>query len=71
VAAAQLAAGPVRDLFEPHLPAEQAGERKLGSNPRPRAILTLKGDASRGSDLFWSQGVNCGKCHRRQATGAC
>jgi putative heme-binding domain-containing protein len=61
--AAKLPAGPVRDLFEGHLPSEK-GERKLGSNPRPKAILALKGDAARGESLFWSQAVNCGKCHR-------
>jgi putative heme-binding domain-containing protein len=61
-AAAKLPVGPTRDLFEGYLPA--GGERKLGSSPRPKAILALKGDAARGDKLFWSQAVNCGKCHR-------
>ena len=63
-AAAKLPAGPVRDLFEGYLPSDEKGERKLGSNPRPRAILALKGDAGRGEKLFWSQAVNCGNCHK-------
>jgi len=63
-AAANLPAGPVRDLFEGYMPAGEKGERKLGSNPRPRAILSLQGDASRGETLFWSQALNCGSCHK-------
>ena len=63
-AAAKLPPGLVRDLFEGYLPAGDRGERKLGSNPRPHAILAIPGDRSRGEKLFWSQTVNCGKCHR-------
>ena len=62
--AANLPAGPVRDLFEGYLPSGEKGERKLGSNPRPRAILSLNGDAGRGETLFWSQALNCGSCHK-------
>jgi len=62
-AAANLPAGPVRDLFEGYLPTDEKG-RKLGSSPRPRSILALQGDASRGEALFWSSAVNCGRCHR-------
>ena len=40
------------------------GQRKLGSNPRPKSILAHQGDSSRGEKLFWSEAVNCGKCHR-------
>ena len=47
-AAAALPPGPVRDLFEGYLPSSEKGERKLGSNPRPRAILSLKGEAGHG-----------------------
>jgi len=61
-AAAKLEAGNVRDLFEGFLPQE--GERKLGSSPRPKTILAHQGDAGRGETLFWSEAVNCGKCHR-------
>src|SRR5262249_50137267 len=59
--AVKLPAGPVRELFEGYLPSDG---QKLGSNPRPRAILALKGDAGRGEKLFWSQTVNCGTCHK-------
>lgn len=63
LAAAKLPVGPVRDLFDGYL-TDETGPRKLGSNPRPRAILALQGDSGRGEQLFWSQAVNCGKCHR-------
>jgi putative heme-binding domain-containing protein len=63
-AAMKLPASPVRDLFEGYLPADEKGARKLGSNPRPRTILALKGDSGRGEKLFWSQAVNCGSCHK-------
>jgi putative heme-binding domain-containing protein len=62
--AVNMPAGPIRDLFEGYLPADQTGGRKLGSSPRPNAILSLDGDSGRGESLFWSQAVNCGKCHR-------
>ncbi|HZV06947.1 MAG TPA: c-type cytochrome, partial [Gemmataceae bacterium] len=63
-AAAKLPTGPVRDLFEGYFPAENKGARKLGSNPRPKAILSLKGNAERGGKLFWSSVMNCGSCHK-------
>jgi putative heme-binding domain-containing protein len=69
-AAAKLEPGLVRDLFEGYLPAENPSQRKLGSNPRPQAILANQGDASRGEKLFWSEAVNCGKCHRLGDRGA-
>ena len=69
-AAAQIPDGVVRELFEGYLPVDERGERKLGSNPRPQAILALEGDADRGETLFWSQAVNCGKCHRVGDRGA-
>jgi len=62
-AAAKLPAGPVRDLFEGYLPADEKG-RKLGSSPRPGSILALRGDVGRGETLFWSSAVNCGSCHK-------
>jgi putative heme-binding domain-containing protein len=63
-AAAKLSTGPIRDLFEGYLPQDEKGERKLGSNPRPRAILALKGDSTRGEKLFWSEALKCGTCHK-------
>jgi putative heme-binding domain-containing protein len=62
-AAARLPASPIRDLFEGYLPQGDAATRKLGTNPRPKAILALHGDAGRGETLFWSQALNCGSCH--------
>jgi putative heme-binding domain-containing protein len=63
-AAAKLANGPIRDLFEGYLASDEKRERKLGSNPRPRAVLALDGDPGRGEKRFWSQTVHCGSCHR-------
>jgi len=63
-AAAKLPMSPIRDLFEGYLPTDEKGERKLGSNPRPKAILAIKGDAAVGEKIFWSKTVDCGKCHR-------
>jgi putative heme-binding domain-containing protein len=63
-AAAKLPPGPVRDLFEGYLPADVTGGRKLGSKPRPKTILALRGDAGRGAALFWSPALNCGSCHK-------
>jgi putative heme-binding domain-containing protein len=63
-AAGKLPNGPIRDLFEGYLPSDERQGRKLGSNPRPGAILTLHGDPRRGEELFWSQPMQCGTCHR-------
>src|SRR5262249_12580882 len=63
-AAAKLSTGPVRDLFEGYLSSGETGARKLGSSPRPKTILARTGDSARGENLFWSQAVNCGSCHK-------
>ncbi len=68
-AAAKLPVGTMRDLFEGFLPQPELSARKLGSNPRPRTILRLRGDAGRGEKLFWSTAVNCGSCHKIGAQG--
>jgi putative heme-binding domain-containing protein len=68
--ATKLPAGFIRDLFEGYLPVPEKAERKLGSSPRPKSIMSLKGDAARGEALFWSQAVDCGKCHRVGDRGA-
>jgi putative heme-binding domain-containing protein len=68
-AAAKLPAGPMRDLFEGYLPLDEKATRKLGSNPRPKTILALKGDAPRGEKLFWSKTLNCGNCHQIGSQG--
>jgi putative heme-binding domain-containing protein len=61
--AEKLTPGPIRDLFEGYLPDDGRG-RRLGTSPRPKAILSLAGDRARGETLFWSQAVNCGACHK-------
>jgi putative heme-binding domain-containing protein len=66
-AVAKLPAGTVRDLFEGYLP--HTGERKLGTNPRPQAILAPKGDAGRGKELYWSKRVQCQTCHKLDGQG--
>lgn len=66
-AAAKLPAGNVRDLFEGYLP--QSGERKLGTNPRPGAILALQGDPARGGELFFTQALQCATCHKIDGRG--
>jgi putative heme-binding domain-containing protein len=62
-AAAELPPGPMRDLLEGYLPLGDNAARKLGSNPRPKAILALRGDAAAGEKLFFSQTLNCSSCH--------
>ena len=62
--AAKLAPGPMRDLFEEYLPSSGKGERKLGSNPRPKAILAIPGNSDRGAKLYWASALNCKSCHK-------
>jgi putative heme-binding domain-containing protein len=69
-AAGKLPNGPIRDLFEGYLPSDERKERTLGSNPRPRSVLALKGDPHRGERLFWSQTNQCGTCHKIGGRGA-
>jgi len=68
-AADKLEVGTIRDLFEGYLPQPDPAARKLGSSPRPRTILALKGDVGRGEKLFWSKALNCGSCHKIGARG--
>jgi putative heme-binding domain-containing protein len=67
--AAELPPGPMRDLFEGYLPLGEHESRKLGGNPRPKAILALKGNASAGEKLFFSPALNCGSCHTLAGRG--
>jgi putative heme-binding domain-containing protein len=60
----------VRDLFERFVPDELRLKR-LGSVIRPEQILTLKGNAERGKELFFkSAGLQCVNCHRVGETGS-
>jgi putative heme-binding domain-containing protein len=63
-AAAKLPPGLIRDLFEGYLPVDGGAGRKLGTSPRGKPILALKGDAGRGEKLFWSESMKCGTCHK-------
>lgn len=63
----KLPPGPFRELFEGYLP--HTGERKLGPNPRPRAILSLTGDAERGKELFFTVRNQCANCHQIDGKG--
>ena len=59
----------VRDLFERFIPAGQRVKR-LGAVIRPEQILSLKGDAGRGNELFAkSAGVACRNCHKINEVG--
>ena len=67
--AAKLPASPLPRPLEGYLPQGEKGERKLGSNPRPKTILAIAGDPDRGGKLFWSKALNCGSCHKIGAQG--
>lgn len=55
---------PIRGLFERFLPAESRSQR-LGTSVKPEEILALKGDATRGRELFLkAAGVQCRNCHQ-------
>src|SRR5262249_30528158 len=69
-ASQKLADATVRDLFERFVPDEQRVKR-LGSVIKPEQILSLKGNAERGRELFFkSAGLQCVTCHRVNGTGA-
>jgi len=61
--AAKLEPGPMRELFEGHLPVGPGG-RKLGSSPRPSAILGLAGVTSEGEAVFFRKELKCINCHK-------
>jgi putative heme-binding domain-containing protein len=67
-AAAKLPDGPRRDLFDGYL-ADDGRPRRLGTNPRPKAILALTGDADRGRTLFAAERSQCLKCHQLEGKG--
>jgi putative heme-binding domain-containing protein len=60
----------IRDLFERFLPEDQRIKR-LGSAIRPEQVLSLKGDPTRGKELFFKSTVlQCINCHRIAGTGS-
>jgi putative heme-binding domain-containing protein len=59
----------IRDLFERFIPDDQRVKR-LGTAIKPEQILSLKGDAGRGKELFFKSAVlQCANCHRVNGTG--
>ena len=66
--AAKLPAGPRRELFEGYLPHD-GRDKKLGTNPRPKAILALTGDAVKGRELLVAEKSQCLKCHKLDGQG--
>ena len=66
--ATTLPAGPVRDLFSGYFPPD-GKERKLGPNPRPKAITSLKGDDAKGKEVFLAAGSKCLDCHKHGGQG--
>lgn len=54
----------VRDLFDAFLPDEDRIQR-LGDAIDPKYLLGLKGDVTRGRDLFLNaKGISCRNCHK-------
>jgi putative heme-binding domain-containing protein len=67
-AAEKLPSGSLRDLFEGFFP-DDGQPRKLGPTPRPRSILSLKGDSTRGATLIRQEKLQCLKCHQLDGQG--
>ncbi len=62
--AARHPAAEVRDLFERFLP-ESRRLKRLGTSMNTEALLSMKGDAEQGRELYFtSSGVTCRACHR-------
>ena len=66
--AAKLPPGTMRDLFTGYFPPD-GKERTLGPNPKPRAIMALKGDPERGKALFTLERMQCINCHKHEGKG--
>lgn len=59
----------IRDLFEAFIPPEERIER-LDQAVEPRQILAIKGEPSRGKELFFNaESVQCKACHRVAGQG--
>ena len=59
----------VRTLFEKFIPEEKR-PKKLGGAVKPAEILALKGDATRGEEIFkLSSAAQCKSCHRVYGDG--
>jgi putative heme-binding domain-containing protein len=58
----------IHDLFEPFLPVSKRVKR-LGSVIQASELLSMKGDAGRGRDVFKTTSLQCVQCHRVGAYG--
>ena len=59
----------IADLFERFVPEEQR-IKTLGTEIKPEAILSLRGDAGRGQKIFFQPGgAQCNTCHRINGDG--
>ncbi|WP_162136223.1 PQQ-dependent sugar dehydrogenase [Zavarzinella formosa] len=64
LAAASTKEAPIRDLFERYVPDDQKVKR-LGTIIRAESLLAMKGDASRGKDVFFNKAASqCAQCHK-------
>ena len=54
---------PIHDLFEPFLP-ESKRIKRLGSIIQASQLLSMRGDAGRGREIFRTESLQCVKCHR-------
>ncbi len=70
LAAAIKTEAPIRDLFERYVPDAQKTKR-LGTIIRPEGLLAVKGDISRGKDVFFNKttGLQCATCHKVAGQG--
>lgn len=58
----------VRDLFERFLPEEKRAQ-KLGAVVKADEILARPGEAPKGRQIFFQEGVQCARCHRINGEG--
>ncbi len=59
----------IHELFERFLPSNRRS-KTLGTNIRPKDILSLKGNAERGRSVFFNTtGMQCTQCHQVQGAG--
>jgi putative heme-binding domain-containing protein len=69
-AAQSLPEPPVRDLFERFVPDDERVKR-LGNLIQPQQLLPLRGDATRGRELFFKASVTqCVNCHKVGGMGS-
>jgi putative heme-binding domain-containing protein len=59
----------IRDLFEGYQPIDRRVQ-SIGVNPNMSALLALKGEPTRGYELFWNAaGLQCRTCHQINGVG--